>query len=193
MQAAGVAEERQTATARVEELVGALEALPDQAAASLARELVQIVLDRHGAALAAMLDTIGGEPTGSRLIETLLRDDDVRGVLLLHGLHPAGLEARVREALERLHPHLGVQGVAVEAVEFEEARVRVRLGLSDAGRYAGHSSDESAEAIRREVEAAVFAAAPDVAELRCEGLPGRITLVPVSSIKVRRRIEGALS
>lgn len=174
---------RADTTARLQELVGALDALADQTAASMARELVQLVLELHGSALATIVETMGAERAGARLVETLLRDPEVEGVLLLHGLHPADLEQRVRSALARLHPHLGVQGVAVEAIDIADGRVRVGLGLSDAGRY----RDDSADAVRREIEAALGAAAPDLAGLAIEGLPAHVATVAISSITVRRR------
>jgi len=174
-------------TARLEELVGALDALADQTAASMARELVQLVLELHGAALSSMFETIEADPAGERLIGTLLGDTGVEGVLLLHGLHPHELEARVRAALDRLHPYLGLQGVAVEGFDIADGRLSVRLGPSDAGPY----RQGSAEAIRQQVEAAVFAVAPDLAALDIEGLPAHVAIIPVSSITVRRRATEA--
>src|ERR1700722_5938457 len=154
-------------TRRVEELVFALEALPDPAAAAAARELVQRVLELHGTALARIMEAIGADPAGARLAAALVEDECINGGLLLHDLHPADLDTRVRRELDRLHPHRGVRGLAVQAVEIESARVRVRLGLSDAGRY----SSADAEVIRRELEQAVLDAAPDASTIEVHGLP----------------------
>jgi hypothetical protein len=176
-------------TRRVEELVFALEALPDPAAAASARELVQLVLELHGTALARIMEAIAADPAGARLATALVEDECINGVLLLHNLHPADLDARVRRALDRLHPHLAVQGVAAQAVEIEGDRVRITLGLSDAGRY----SSADAETIRRELEQAVLDAAPDASAIEVHGLPLNTTFVPISSIAVRRKAEDTAS
>jgi hypothetical protein len=81
---------------RIEELVFALDALADRAAADAARELLQCVLQLHGAALARIMETIDADPAGVRLTAALSHDDCVSGVLLLHGLHPADFEVVAR-------------------------------------------------------------------------------------------------
>ena len=170
-------------TRRIEELVFALEGLPDRAAATAARELVQLVLAVHGAALTRIMQAIATDATATRLAETLADDQDVHDVLLLHDLHPEDLQARVQRAVARLHPHLAVQGVVVQALDVEGDRVHIRLALSDAGRY--HGTD--ADTIRQQLEQALLAAAPDAAEVDIEGLPSPVTLVPAAGITVRHR------
>lgn len=182
MQTHGVDHTRPSAE-RAEELIRALETLPDRHAAALARELVQSVLSLHRSALARVLEMIAEDPAAARLTDSLLQDESFNAVLLLHGLHPTELSERIRRALDRLHPHLGVQGVAVEDVQFSDDGVRIRLGPCDAGNY----RDGSADVIRREIERAIFDAAPDVVSLQVEGLPARTVVVPVSSITVRRQ------
>jgi len=169
------------ATDRVAELIGALETLPDQSAASMARELVQLVLELHGSALGTMLQAVG-DSDRSGALDVLLTDEAVEGVLLLHGLHPADFETRVRGALNRLHPHLALHGVKVESLECAGEAVRIRFGLIEAGRY----REDSAETIRREIEAALRAAAPDATRIDIDGLPARVSVVSVGSITVRR-------
>jgi hypothetical protein len=170
-------------TRRIEELVCALDALPDRAAASAACELLQLVLKLHGTALARMMQILSADAAGTRLKETFAEDQDVHDVLLLHDLHPEDLQARVQRAVARLHPHLAVQGVVVQALDVEGDRVHIRLALSDAGRY--HGTD--ADTIRQQLEQALLAAAPDAAEVDIEGLPSPVTLVPAAGITVRHR------
>lgn len=172
-------------TRRVEELVFALGALPDPAAAAAARELVQLILELHGNALGRVMETLAADSHGTRLATALAQDDVIGGVLLLHGLHPAALEDRVRAALDRLRPVLGVQGVAVQDVQITGDAVRVRLESSDAGRYA----QDKASGIRRDIEQAVCAAAPEAGAVEVIGLPVPVAVVPLSSITVRRRPE----
>jgi hypothetical protein len=172
-------------TRRIEELVFALEALPDPAAAASARELVQLVLELHGTALSRIMETISTDAAGARLAAALVEDECVNGVLLLHDLHPSDFEARVHRALAQLHPHLGVRGVTVQSVEIQRDAVRIQLTLSDAGRYRSGDADTT----RREIEQAVLDAAPDASVIDIMGLPENTAFIPVSSIAVRRKAE----
>ena len=49
------------------------------------------------------------------------------GLLLLHGLHPLGVEERVLQALEDVRPYLRSHGGNVELVEVSEGVARLRL------------------------------------------------------------------
>ncbi len=169
------------ATDRVAQLIGALETLPDQSAASMARELVQLVLELHGSALATMLQAVA-ESDRAGALDVLLTDEAVEGVLLLHGLHPADFESRVGGALHRLHPHLALHGVKVESLECAGEAVRMNFALVEATRY----REDSAETIRREIEAALRAAAPDATRIDINGLPARVSVVSIDSITMRR-------
>jgi hypothetical protein len=170
-------------TRRIEELVFALDALPDAAAATAARELVQRVLELHGNALARIMRILAADAAGTRLAETFAEDEDIHGVLLLHDLHPVDLPGRVQRAVTRLHAHLAVQGVVVQALDIDGAGVHVKLGLSDAGRYRGGDADT----VRQQLEQALLAAAPDAAAIFIDGLPPAVALVPAASITVRQR------
>jgi acid stress-induced BolA-like protein IbaG/YrbA len=183
----GAPREVERSTHRIEELVFALDALADPAAADAARELVQRVLEMHGSALARIMATISADAGGARLSTLLAQDDGVSGVLLLHGLHPLSFEARIRGALDRLHPHLGVQGVAVQDVEVDGDGVRLRLVPGDAGRYHGGNAD----AVARQVRQALMDAAPDASAIEIEGPPAHLSFVAVSSITVGPQVGSA--
>jgi hypothetical protein len=71
--------------ARIDELVGKVQALPDRAASALALELVKAVMDLHAEALDRMLEIASASP---ETLRTMGNDDLVSPVLVLHGLHP---------------------------------------------------------------------------------------------------------
>ena len=150
---------------RVQELIAALDALPDPAASAPARELVQLVLELHGGGLARLLEIVAGGGEGRVLLERLALDEQVKGLLLLHGLHPEPLEARVHKVVERLRPHLAVLGVTVQAAGLDGGALRLELSC------AGNGGLARAQTLRREIEDAVFDAAPDVAGIDIRGLP----------------------
>src|SRR6267142_2840530 len=103
---------------RIEPLVGQLQACTDPALKAGALELVQILMDFHGAGLDRMMEIVAdsGDP-GWDLIETFARDEVVANILLLHGLHPQDLETRVRRALDNVRPLLQSHGGNVDLVE----------------------------------------------------------------------------
>ena len=160
---ARILEERelQKRLAQVDALVGELQQLPDPASRALVEELLSTVLDLHGEALSRMLDALGprGDPASDRLLERLAADDLIRGVLLLHGLHPVDLRSRVEGALESVRPYMRSHGGGVELVGLTGDTVRIRLE----GHCQGCPS--SMVTLKLAVEKAIYDAAPDVAAI----------------------------
>jgi hypothetical protein len=151
---------------RIEELIGVLEADPEAAASVSARELVSLILDLHSIGLAKLTAILTNEDGGASTIARLVEDDQVRAMLLLHGLHPDDLETRVHRAIERLRPHLGVHGFRVEILEIARGVVRLRLNAS-----AGVAAKASMLlTLPSEIEDVIVEAAPDVDEVIIEGL-----------------------
>ena len=64
---------------------------------------MQAVMDLQGTALERLLEIVhaAGEP-GQAIIDGLARDELVSSLLVLYGLHPLGIEDRVRLALEKV-------------------------------------------------------------------------------------------
>ena len=160
---ARILEERelQKRLAHVDALVGELQQLPDPASRALVEELLSTVLDLHGEALSRMLEAVGprGEPAADRLIEVMAEDDLIRGVLLLHGLHPMNLRSRVEGALESVRPYMKTHGGGVELIDVAGDIVRIRLE----GHCQGCPS--SAVTLKLAVEKAIYEAAPDVSAI----------------------------
>src|SRR5262249_37679244 len=114
--------------ARVESLLHELERLPDSAIREQVRAIVQGILDLHGAALERLLEKIAeGRETGLGLIDALGQDDLVGSVLLLYGLHPLDLRARVLQALDKVRPYLRSHGGNVELLGVAGGVVRLRM------------------------------------------------------------------
>src|SRR6202045_2048346 len=160
---ARILEERelQKRLAHVDTLVGELQQLPDLASRAMVEELLSTVLDLHGEALSRMLDALGdrADPDAARLLRALARDDLVRGVLLLHGLHPIDLRTRVEDALESVRPYMRSHGGGVELVGVASDTVRIRLE----GHCQGCPS--SMVTLNLAVKKAIYEAAPDVAAI----------------------------
>jgi len=142
---------------RVEGLLGELESLADPVARDTALETVQAVLELYGAGLERVVEGIG-----PLQVTTLARDELVAHLLLLHGLHPVGVEERVREALEGVRPYLGSHGGDVELIGVSDGVALVRMQGSCEGCPA------SAMTLKLAIEDAVLKAAPDVERVEAE-------------------------
>jgi len=146
------------ALAQVGDLLAALDALPETRARDIARDLVKSVLDLHCLALARITSTLAMNHEGRALLDAFAADDLIAAVLLLHGLHPESLEARVQRALAVHSPHLRTQGAEVQLMEVDDGVARLRLRAPGASR-------EQTAMLRRELERALTEAAPDLEEI----------------------------
>jgi Fe-S cluster biogenesis protein NfuA len=149
-------------TERVERLVSRLNSSPDPELRAIALELLQCVVELHGAVLERMIDSIALTDAGRAALDQALSDDLVASVLLLHGLHPEPIESRVRRALESVRPYLRSHHGDVEFVSLHEGVVRLRL-VGSCG-----SCPSSSITLKNAVEEALYAAAPDIVEIVAE-------------------------
>lgn len=149
---------------RIDTLASALDQVADVGARAAARELLQLVLDLHGLALARSLAIIASAENGRELVDRLAEDEQVRAALLLHGLHPEPIEERVGKAIERLQPQLGMLGCRVRLIKVGAGTVRLRLE--------GAHGPEGLRALglRQQIEAAIIDEAPDLDDIVIEGL-----------------------
>ena len=132
------------------------------------RELVQLLMEFHGAGLDRALEIVAKTgDSGLRLIDELGRDPLVSSLLVLYGLHPDDLETRVKKAVEQVRPKLQRNGGEVELLGTEDGTVRLRMGLT------GHSCASTGATLQSTVEEAIYEAAPDVASIVVEGLEGK--------------------
>jgi Fe-S cluster biogenesis protein NfuA len=146
---------------RLDEQLQELERLDDPAVRAQLRELVQALLELHGAGLERMIRHL--EAAGPAALEACTRDGVVAGLLLLHGLHPVGLESRVLQALDEVRPRLRAHHGDVELIGVAEGVVRLRLLGSC------HGCASSAATLKQTIEQAVLGRAPDAVALEVEG------------------------
>jgi Fe-S cluster biogenesis protein NfuA len=164
--------EFQAGLQRLEALLGEVERFPDPAAQSHTRALVRAILDLHGAGLGRLLEHLeaSGE-AGRAVLDACARDDVVGGLLLLHGLHPLDLEARVRQALDGVRPYLRSHGGSVELLGVDDGVVRLRLEGNC------HHCPSSAVTMMQTIEEAILGKAPEVAAVEVEGMAEGLPVV----------------
>ena len=146
-------------------LVGELETIPGGASGVAARELVQLLMEVHGAGLERIMEIIdeSGAP-GEAIIARAGRDQIVRHLLLLYSLHPDNLETRVWRALHAAGPRLRKHNSEVELIEIrDDGAVRVRVSTS------GHGCGSTGKTVHSIVEECIYDQAPDLTSLEILG------------------------
>ena len=149
---------------RIGGLVQEIESIADPAVRAATKNLVQSLMDLHGAALEKALDIVAeaGEP-GMSIIDRLGRDSLVSSVLILYGLHPEDLETRVAKAVDRVRPQLRKQGCEVELLSVTDGAIRLRVETGS------HTCGSTAKTLQATLEGAMYDAAPDLISLVIEG------------------------
>jgi Fe-S cluster biogenesis protein NfuA len=133
---------------------------------ALAEELLRLMSDLYGAGLAQVVALVGERDPA--LLSELADDELVGSLLLVHGLHPSSLEARVEGALAKVRPFLGRHGGDVELLAIDDALGAVKLRLL--GSCDGCPS--SAATLQGAVEVAILEAAPEVTRIVVEESAG---------------------
>jgi Fe-S cluster biogenesis protein NfuA len=150
---------------RVDELVQEIETWRDANLRSKAVELVQALMDFHGAGIDRMMEITSNKgAAGYAIFDEFAKDDLVSNMLLLYGLHPLDIETRIKNALEKVRPSLNLHEGNVELLSVEDGVVNLRLQ----GNCDGCPS--SALTLKHTIEEAIYAAAPDVVSIQVENL-----------------------
>jgi Fe-S cluster biogenesis protein NfuA len=169
--------EFQAHTEQIDRLVQRVTDLADEEARSTALELLQSLMDLHGAVLTRIVEVLNSSgDAGRSALQKLGSDPLVCGLLVLYGIHPVSLEDRVRSAIEQVGPQLRKQGATVELLSVADAVVRVKIATSTNG--CGSSPD----ALKQRVEQAILEAAPEVVQVVAEGMPSA-GFVPINMIQ----------
>jgi Fe-S cluster biogenesis protein NfuA/nitrite reductase/ring-hydroxylating ferredoxin subunit len=151
--------------ARVEELLDALKSGGFGPAADAAEELVSLLVGLYGDGLARILTVLAEQgPEGMAMIDALADDPTVESLLLLHGLHPLDVDARIQRALDRVRPYLGSHAGGVEYLGVSDGVARLRLEGSC------HGCPSSTVTVQLAITGAVQDAAPEVTDVVVEGM-----------------------
>src|SRR5579863_1723346 len=149
------APEFQEQVGRIEKLVQKLEASPDPALRGTARELIQSLMELHGAGLERILEIVSnaGGDACTAIVGALGCDELVSSLLVLYGLHPEEFETRVGRGLDKVRPQLRSRGVTLNVIEIAGDQVRLKID--------GPASNELQKAVRD----ALLEVAPDASEV----------------------------
>jgi Fe-S cluster biogenesis protein NfuA len=177
--------EFQAHTEKIEQLVERVNALTDAEARATALELLQSLMDLHGAGLARILELANDSgDRGRKMLDKIGADPLVGGLLVLYGIHPVDFTTRVRNAIEAVQPVLRKKGASVDLLGIDDTTVRVKIDAS------GHGCGNSPEAIEQAVEQAILEAAPEVTQIIAEGLStANAGFVPLNQIQPATKEE----
>ena len=155
----------QKSAQRIGNLVHDLETIADPAARAQSKELVQLLLDLHGAALERMLDIAfrSGEP-GRQVIDEFGQDSLVSSLLVLYGIHPEDLQTRVERRLGQIQSKLHKMGAEATLLSVSNGEVRMRVSIE------GHGCGSTKKNVQSTLEDSIYEVAPDVTSIVLEGL-----------------------
>lgn len=156
----------------IEAVIRQIEAAADPNVRTAARDLMQLVMDLHGASIERILEILRstGE-SGESIIDKLGRDDMVSSLLVLYGLHPLAIEQRVSQAIENANRQIRSRNATVELLGMEDGAVRLHLKAN------GHGP-----AMKEIVEAVIWQAAPDITSLVIDGAEEKQGFVPLEML-----------
>jgi Fe-S cluster biogenesis protein NfuA/nitrite reductase/ring-hydroxylating ferredoxin subunit len=150
---------------RIQRLLEKIESLPYPAAKELINECMEAVLAFYGAGLQRILQLVSQDGAeGRKVFRDLVHDDVIKGLLLIHDLHPLDLEARLREALDKVRPYLQSHGGNVELISLENDIAKLRLqGTCE-------SCASSSVTLELAIRHAIEQACPDLVHFEVEGV-----------------------
>jgi Fe-S cluster biogenesis protein NfuA/nitrite reductase/ring-hydroxylating ferredoxin subunit len=150
---------------RLQKLLAQVEALPYPGAKELIQDCMESVLGFYGAALKRILQVVSEDGSeGRKVFRNLIRDDVVKGILLIHDLHPLNLEARLLEALDKVRPYLKSHGGNVELISLENDVAKLRL------QGTCQSCASSSVTLELAIRHAIEQACPDLVHFEVEGV-----------------------
>lgn len=141
-------------------------------------QLAAELTDLYGAALERMV-AIAAE-LAPDLVDRFATDELVASLMLVHGLHPHGVERRIEDALDGVRPYLGSHGGDVTLLDVTDDVVHLQFAGSC------KSCPSSAVTLELAVEDAVRAAAPEISSIEVVAAePDDVRLISVDSLMSR--------
>jgi len=141
---------------RIEVLLEELRSSLDRRAWERVEEVVGLVTDLYGGGLERVLELVSDDQARG-----FLADDLLASLLLLHGLHPDDLNARVLAALDSVRPYMESHGGNVEVLGIDEDAGILHLRML--GSCDGCQS--SAVTLQHAVKSALEAVAPEIVHI----------------------------
>jgi Fe-S cluster biogenesis protein NfuA len=148
------------AAVRLEELFAQLDSIPTPAAREIATESVQSVVTLYGEALGRIVKLINRDD--NTMMSSVLKDELLRSLLLVHDLHPQSLDERLLGALDSVRPYLKSHGGNIDVLGVHDGIARLRF------QGTCKTCPSSAVTLELAIRRAVNEACPDLIGLELE-------------------------
>ena len=172
------------------QLIMQFDQMPENHHKTACKQLVQLLMDVHGAGLDRMMEIVfENEAAGPAIVDKLGQDSITSSLLLLYSLYPDDLETRIHKALERMRPRLRKVSYSVDLTSVNDGAVEVRVTSTSSG----HSCGSTARDVRAIVEDGIYELAPDVTSLEIRGLeePANAGFVTLESLVGQHLVAAA--
>jgi Fe-S cluster biogenesis protein NfuA/nitrite reductase/ring-hydroxylating ferredoxin subunit len=151
--------------ARIQELLQQIETVPTPSTRELIHEFMEATLAFYGQGLSRILQLVSqSDSDGQATYQHLLNDKVVRGLLLIHDLHPIDLATRLHDALDQVRPYPQRHGGNVELINLTDQSAKLRL------QGTCKSCASSAVTLELAIRQAIEEACPDLAGFEVEGV-----------------------
>jgi len=168
----------------IERLLGEIQLTADPSLRATVQELVQLVMDLHGAGLERLLELVREHGAGDHAVQRIGEDELVSSLLVLYGIHPLDMETRIAQALEKVRLRLRALDAEVQLLGIQDGSVRIRVSAN------GHGCGSNPQQFKELVENAVYQAAPDLVELTIEAVDSKQGFVPLEMLQGSRSSNG---
>lgn len=147
------------------ELIEQIQQFPNPNMQALLAECMEAVLSLHSSGLERIFELIEKtDGTAKEAKKQLLDDDFVKGMLIMHGLHPDDLETRLYRALDKVKPYMDSHGGSVKVLSLENGVAKLKLEGSCDG------CPSSVSTLELGIKEAIEEECPDLMGLEVEGL-----------------------
>ena len=154
---------------RIESLLDELRSSTEGRVWLRVEELVRLLTELYGAGLARVVDLAGDD---GDLLGRMAADTLVSSLLLLHDLHPDGLEQRIARALRSVEGTLSKGGAQARVSQVDATAGQVQVTVTVPGGGCGSTAD----AVRQTVTDVLVNAAPDAdVTVRVESEPAPVS------------------
>lgn len=167
---------------RLDDLLAQVEQIPGPSG-ELALDAVSALAGIYGEALARVAGYAARSPD---VLATIVGDELLGHLLVLHDVHPEPVEPRVARAIEDLRPAIRERGGEIELAGIERGVAEVRLTLGGCG--------SSTAGVEEAVREAVLAVAPELSDVRRVPAAdaGAPAFVPLDALLQRPVANGAV-
>lgn len=159
-------EELNRQSKRMQDLIEQVNNISDPKSKELMQECISEILTFYGRGLERILDILMNEnnQAATKIINELMEDSFISGLLLIHDLHPLDLQTRLHLALEKVSPYIESHGGSVEIVSLEDGIATIKMAGSC------KSCKSSSVTLELAIKQSIEEHCPDLLELKVEGI-----------------------